>query len=955
MSRESDSSPESQPEADYETLKREFSSLLLAPESPVANEAAFKRDRESYFELLEQRRQFQKKIELLRSAKDDVSPSEKAAREAESRLQVERQELLKLAETLGETAFAGLQCGDIADDPRFAARKELQAQIETLKRQRSSLLSGDVSGMLEQASLKAQQLKLAGQQKVQELKIASINRELGKDILSAKAEEAVRCSSTEQVLDTIAQQRQRVSAAKNELRESETNLANAKKRAADQLGATAIPDSASLGSDLKQQQSQLRSVETRVEDLEETVVNKALGYEWLRDNSALNEPLSRLAELRNEATPRKLSVWPLAAVVIAGHLFAQFGTEPLNLSAVGVLLLYVATGVGGLGLLAYYKPEMAARELRYKSVLLLFAFSIISVVSLLALQSLADYALVNWSEAPSWSRNRFGLLVDLPRRLLLTIGYSYRVTFGLEEVTSYSALFRHHLLSVGLCEELLKLAPALIAFSAFSGPWDSRTKEFNSKLVYLAMIGGLAFGLGEAVHYHFNVYAPSQEKWGIYATRFLACVAGHAALAGISGWILAHVTGGWIRKAFTTVAHGWGPVGGCVLIAATTFPSNLLHTSYNLSQSPLWQLAWDVATLVLFAWVIRCSSIPQLVPYQIKRLWKRGVNTSEVTGVGTRVQAFAAGSLGFATDSRSESLQEDADSDTSTDRAALGQPEIWNPNAAGFWSLLLSPIFGAWLHAKNWTNLNKPEKSRKSFYWVYGSIAALIVTFWLPLAVSNLAYAVLLVAWWMRSGHEQYTYVKEHCPVYRRKRWGTPLSVAGLAAFGVVLLSAAVQVDSMSSHEAEKLEGQWSEEFVADQDQLAMYSAGKNFQLSQMSMKGVVVYSKDRKSRHEFEWLRSGRWTNGSRFRYVLQVTLVGQWSFDGETLTEYVEKVNLIPSNNATKSSVEQSPEGLTDLKNLYTDTPFSYAVIFVGSDELELVDQDTGIVKKIRRVRGE
>ena len=26
-------------------------------------------------------------------------------------------------------------------------------------------------------------------------------------------------------------------------------------------------------------------------------------------------------------------------------------------------------------------------------------------------------------------------------------------------------------------------------------------------------------------------------------------------------------------------------------------------------------------------------------------------------------------------------------------------PPLWNPNAAGFWSLLFSPAFGAFLHA----------------------------------------------------------------------------------------------------------------------------------------------------------------------------------------------------------------------------------------------------------------
>ena len=33
---------------------------------------------------------------------------------------------------------------------------------------------------------------------------------------------------------------------------------------------------------------------------------------------------------------------------------------------------------------------------------------------------------------------------------------------------------------------------------------------------------------------------------------------------------------------------------------------------------------------------------------------------------------------------------------------AAPRPPLWNPGAAASWSLLLSPVFGAILHMKNW-------------------------------------------------------------------------------------------------------------------------------------------------------------------------------------------------------------------------------------------------------------
>ena len=40
-------------------------------------------------------------------------------------------------------------------------------------------------------------------------------------------------------------------------------------------------------------------------------------------------------------------------------------------------------------------------------------------------------------------------------------------------------------------------------------------------------------------------------------------------------------------------------------------------------------------------------------------------------------------------------------------------PALWNPNAASSWSLLFSPIFGAYLHMQNWQALGQPDKAEQ--------------------------------------------------------------------------------------------------------------------------------------------------------------------------------------------------------------------------------------------------
>ena len=103
-------------------------------------------------------------------------------------------------------------------------------------------------------------------------------------------------------------------------------------------------------------------------------------------------------------------------------------------------------------------------------------------------------------------------------------------------------------------------------------------------------------------------------------------------------------------------------------------------------------------------------------------------------------------------------------------------PTLWNPGAAASWSLLFTPVFGAYLHMLNWEELGEPEKAKSSKTWFYISI---------PLSIFLLGLPCLL-AWYFISGKEQMAYVKEkYGDNYNKKSWGAPI-MAGIGIFMIL-------------------------------------------------------------------------------------------------------------------------------------------------------------------------
>lgn len=109
---------------------------------------------------------------------------------------------------------------------------------------------------------------------------------------------------------------------------------------------------------------------------------------------------------------------------------------------------------------------------------------------------------------------------------------------------------------------------------------------------------------------------------------------------------------------------------------------------------------------------------------------------------------------------------------------------IWNPSAAIFWSILFTPVFGAWIHAKNWAMIGEDKKYKQSMYWVYGGLFVLLLIPFLPNTSGGYEFSFLL-AWYFILARIQVRYIKEKKYVtYKKNGWG---KVIGLASVGLVL------------------------------------------------------------------------------------------------------------------------------------------------------------------------
>jgi hypothetical protein len=127
------------------------------------------------------------------------------------------------------------------------------------------------------------------------------------------------------------------------------------------------------------------------------------------------------------------------------------------------------------------------------------------------------------------------------------------------------------------------------------------------------------------------------------------------------------------------------------------------------------------------------------------------------------------------------------------DVETTGTP-LWNPDAAACWSLFLTPVFGAYLHMKNWEALDQPRKAMVSQGWLAVSltliVTATLATLLAPKQFHSARWTtlVLLIVWYFSSARRQASYVEARFGnAYPRRGWLMPIIAACLMLFVVTI------------------------------------------------------------------------------------------------------------------------------------------------------------------------
>jgi hypothetical protein len=115
-------------------------------------------------------------------------------------------------------------------------------------------------------------------------------------------------------------------------------------------------------------------------------------------------------------------------------------------------------------------------------------------------------------------------------------------------------------------------------------------------------------------------------------------------------------------------------------------------------------------------------------------------------------------------------------------------PSLWNPSAAANWSLLFTPIFGAYLQMANWEALGERERAAASRRWAVVGLVVLVLAVLGGLLTSadpgiigfiRLGQLIFLFVWYFVSANEDANELRA-----RTIRCALPAAGMGRAAHG---------------------------------------------------------------------------------------------------------------------------------------------------------------------------
>lgn len=130
----------------------------------------------------------------------------------------------------------------------------------------------------------------------------------------------------------------------------------------------------------------------------------------------------------------------------------------------------------------------------------------------------------------------------------------------------------------------------------------------------------------------------------------------------------------------------------------------------------------------------------------------------------------------------------DAETPVHSHRPQDRKPELWNPNAIANWSLLFTPVFGAWLVRANWNELGDTKQAGRARGWFWLSLIFVAGAAFVSAVPLGAGFLYLLV-WYVASARPQARYVKERLDNdYRHRGWGAPLLAAMLVVGALIFV-----------------------------------------------------------------------------------------------------------------------------------------------------------------------
>lgn len=122
-------------------------------------------------------------------------------------------------------------------------------------------------------------------------------------------------------------------------------------------------------------------------------------------------------------------------------------------------------------------------------------------------------------------------------------------------------------------------------------------------------------------------------------------------------------------------------------------------------------------------------------------------------------------------------------------------PALWNPAAAVNWSILFTPIFGTYLHTKNWKALGEPARARSSIIWFWVSLVLIGIAVLGPLNEKATGGVMLwmVILWYIFAARKQISYIRERVGKnYPRRSFGKPILIAALVMVAALIAAGVI-------------------------------------------------------------------------------------------------------------------------------------------------------------------